>query len=142
MRSAWYFCFSSLVILFGLTSGSTAADSTSQPRPVPLTRPEMKELLEDMKQRTPRFPLPALTEADKEALGERADSYESRLRYHYFGQRGGDQNRRPDGAGQGARGPNAGGPGSRGNSDPKMTLDYKFKTQLFWIVSRANNCQY
>ncbi len=23
-----------------------------------------------------------------------------------------------------------------------MTLDYKFKTSLFWIVSRANNCQY
>jgi AhpD family alkylhydroperoxidase len=23
-----------------------------------------------------------------------------------------------------------------------MTLDYKFKTQLFWIVSRTNNCQY
>ena len=22
------------------------------------------------------------------------------------------------------------------------TLDYKFKTQLFWIVSRTNNCQY
>ena len=23
-----------------------------------------------------------------------------------------------------------------------MTLDYAFKTQLFWIVSRTNNCQY
>ena len=23
-----------------------------------------------------------------------------------------------------------------------MTLDYKFKVALFWIVSRTNNCQY
>jgi alkylhydroperoxidase family enzyme len=28
------------------------------------------------------------------------------------------------------------------NADPNMTLDYPFKTMLFWIVSRTNNCQY
>src|SRR6202000_765557 len=28
------------------------------------------------------------------------------------------------------------------NSDPNMPLDYPFKTELFWIVSRTNNCQY
>ena len=38
------------------------ADSAKAPRPVPLTRPEMKELLEDMKGRKPRIPLPELTE--------------------------------------------------------------------------------
>ena len=26
--------------------------------------------------------------------------------------------------------------------DPNMTLDYAFKTMLFWIVSRSNNCVY
>jgi len=26
--------------------------------------------------------------------------------------------------------------------DPVLTLDYGFKTRLFWIASRANNCQY
>ena len=26
--------------------------------------------------------------------------------------------------------------------DPTVTLDYGFKTRLFWIASRANNCQY
>ena len=26
--------------------------------------------------------------------------------------------------------------------DPNNSLDYRFKTQLFWIVSRTNNCQY
>ena len=54
------------------------------PPPRPLTRPEMKQLLEDMKARKPRIPLPELTEDDKEKLGERGTSYEARLRYHYM----------------------------------------------------------
>lgn len=73
--------------LFSLVVSSAAwvhaVDSDVAPRPVPLTRPEMKEYLEDMKGRKLRIPLPELTEADKEKLGERATSYESRLRYHY-----------------------------------------------------------
>ena len=28
------------------------------------------------------------------------------------------------------------------DADPNMTLSYAFKTELFWIVSRANNCHY
>jgi alkylhydroperoxidase family enzyme len=116
-------------------------------RPVPLTRPEMKQLLEDMKSRTLRIPLPELTDADREALGDRADSYESRLRYHYL----------PPGEGSvfggGSRGsrsgssttPSTGTPPTRDftrNADEQMTLSYPFKTRLFWIVSRTNNCQY
>jgi AhpD family alkylhydroperoxidase len=107
-----------------------AADSVDAPRPVPLTRPEMKLLLEDMKGRTPRIPLPELSEVDKEKLGESASSYESRLRYHYLPARE-------------ARGAGRSGGSSTGRSDdPDMTLDYAFKVQLFWIVSRTNNCQY
>jgi hypothetical protein len=99
-------------------------DQSAAPRPVPLTRPEMKQFLEDMKARKPRIPLPDLTDADKEKLGDRAENYEARLRYHYLGQndmRGG------------------GGPRE---ADPAMSLDHAFKTELFWIVSRTNNCQY
>jgi hypothetical protein len=96
-----------------------------RPLPVPLTRPEMKQYLEDLKQRKPRIPLPDLTEEDKAKLGERGASYESRLRYHYL----------PRGEGQG-------GFGFGREPDPNMTLDHRFKTQLFWIVSRTNNCQY
>ena len=59
------------------------------PRPVPATRPEMKELLEDMKKRPHRIPLPELTEQEKSELGERGGSYESRLRYHYVPQQEG-----------------------------------------------------
>ncbi len=101
-----------------------AADSVTAPRPIPLTRPEMKELLEDLKARKPRIPLPDLTDDEKQKLGNRADDYEYRLRYHYMPQ-----------------GEQRGGGFSRG-SDPNMSLDYPFKTKLFWIASRMNNCQY
>jgi alkylhydroperoxidase family enzyme len=125
------------------------------PRPVPLTRPEMKQLLEDMKDRKPRIPLPELTAEEKAKLGERGGSYESRLRTLYlppgdgfnlvfgFGSmnRGGAA-----GAGANARAnpnPNGGAaPSFMRNPDPKMSLDYPFKTEMFWIVSRTNNCQY
>jgi alkylhydroperoxidase family enzyme len=124
-----------LVALFGLAalgSGPVRADDPpSAPRPIPLTRPEMKQLIEDMKTRTPRIPLPELTEEDKAKLGERGTSYESRLRYHYL----------PGGEGQGRGGFGFGGGSSR-EPDPAMSLDNTFKVQMFWIVCRTNNCQY
>jgi hypothetical protein len=102
-----------------------AADPPAAPRPLPLTRPDMKQLLEDMKQRTPRIPLPPLTDDEKAKLGERGGGYEGRLRALYLP--GGD-----------ARG----GFGIGGKDDPDLSLGYAFKVQLFWIVSRTNNCQY
>ena len=99
------------------------------PLPVPLTRPEMKQALEDLKGRPPRIPLPELTEEEKAKLGDRI-SYEGRLRYHYM----------PGGDERGGRG-GGGGAFSR-EPDPNMSLTYEFKTQLFWIVSRTNNCHY
>lgn len=119
-----------------------AVDSAKAPRPIPLTRPEMKEYLEDMKGRTLRIPLPDLTDEDKEKLGERATSYESRLRHHYLPQSDGLRGASgPGGQGRG-EGRGAGGGGFGRNDDPDNTLDYAFKVQLFWIVSRTNNCQY
>jgi hypothetical protein len=106
-----------------------AADPpTNEPRPIPLTRPEMKQLLEEMKARKPRVPLPELTEEEKAKLGERGAGYESRLRYHYL----------PAPAGDGPRGSGF----SFGPTGDEATLDNTFKVQLFWLVSRANNCQY
>lgn len=135
------------MLLFGLTcllypAAGSAEDAANSPRAVPLTRPEMKEMLEDMKGRTPRIPLPELTpeEKEKEAADPRAFGYESRLRSLYM----------PDGdmrISLNFSGSPRGGFGSGANriqveNDPALTLDYKFKTQLFWIASRANNCQY
>jgi len=131
-------CFSKPALLGVVLTAAgiaVAADSVSAPRPGPLTRPEMKQALEDMKGRTPRIPLPELTEADKEKLGERASSYESRLRYHNT----------PSSDGQGSAGSGRGSGGGFGlgrSNDPDMTLDYAFTVELFWIASRTNNCQY
>src|SRR5437867_9001630 len=53
------------------TNPVRAQEPAAQPRPVPLTRPEMKEALEALKKIKPRIPLPELTDAEKEKLGER-----------------------------------------------------------------------
>ena len=127
------------------TTFSQAIDSDNAPRPVPLTRPEMKQYLEDMKSRKPRIPLPELTDEDKAKLGERATSYEGRLRYHYLPSQDGQGSGRTSAPGRGAGGSGFGGFGFAGggrDGDSDMSLDYAFKTQLFWIVSRTNNCQY
>jgi hypothetical protein len=86
----------------------------------------MKQYLEDLKARKPRIPLPELTAEEKTKLGERGGGYEGRLRALYM-------------PADGARGNLL---GFSGNSDPKASLDYAFKVELFWIVSRTNNCQY
>jgi AhpD family alkylhydroperoxidase len=117
----------SLVVPWVLAHLAVAAESSDAPRAIPLTRPEMKEYLEDMKGRTPRIPLPELTEEEKARLGERGAGYEGRLRSLYM----------PAGDGRSSFG---GFFGRDGNDE--MTLDYRFKTMLFWIVSRTNNCQY
>jgi Carboxymuconolactone decarboxylase family len=147
-----------LILVFVTTLiGTVRGDEPgSTPRPIPLTRPEMKQLLEDMKSRKPRIPLPAMTEEEKTKLGERGGGYEGRLRYHYmpagdlrvglgnggFGGGGGRVRAGAGAPGGQARvgGGAAGGPAR--DQDPKMSLDYPFKTELFWIASRANNCQY
>ena len=112
-----------------LLAAGLAKGDDDKPLPTPLTRPDMKRMLEDVKARKPRIPLPELTEEDKAKLGERGAGYEGRLRYHYLG---------VTGSGSGA----GGGGGFGRENEPGMTLDYKFKTELFWIVSRTNNCQY
>ena len=132
--------FTSLMLLAMLSSLATAQGSVDTPRPTPLTRPEMKKLLEDVKFRQPRIPLPQLTEADRQALGDRADNYEARLRYHYLDHQ---QSRSPIATRSTAS--NARATRSRARKrepDPNMTLDHGFKVELFWIVSRTNNCHY
>ena len=84
-----------------------------------------EKYLEDLKARKPRIPLPDLTDEEKGKLGERAADYEARLRFHYL-----------------PAGDSRGGFGFSREPDPNMSLDYAFKTELFWIVSRTNNCHY
>ncbi|MCU0709379.1 MAG: hypothetical protein MUF23_13905 [Pirellula sp.] len=111
-----------------------------QPRATPMTRTVMKKYLEDLKKRSPRIPLPEMTEDEKKAGLEdpRAVTYESRLRKQYL----------PDSptssylpfSGSASNNPQS---ASRmGPPEPLLTLDYGFKVRLFWIAARANNCQY
>jgi alkylhydroperoxidase family enzyme len=117
------------------------------PRPIPATRPEMKELLENMKKRPHRIPLPELTEQEQEELGERANNYEARLRSSYIPAAegsvfGSGRSRTSNSTKQIPEPANAPRIDFTRNADENMTLSYQFKTMLFWIVSRTNNCQY
>jgi hypothetical protein len=108
-------------LLAGLSPA--AADGPGTPRPVPLTRPEVKRALEDLKKANPRLPLPPMTEEQKKEWGDRPVVNNAFARFLYLPRelRGGDFVRA---------------------ADPAMSLDPTFKTMLFWIVSRANNCHY
>ncbi len=142
------FRFAVLTLISGavLTSPGSAQDSVTTPRPIPATRTEMKTLLEDMKQRPHRIPLPERSEAEQQELGERSNSYEARLRFNYIpreeGSVFGAARRRNTASSGNADGANAPRRDFRRNADETMTLTYQFKTMLFWIVSRTNNCQY
>lgn len=135
--------FSLAAMGFSASNGDTPVKT---PRPIPATRTEMKELLEDMKKRPYRIPLPELTDKEKQELGERSTNYEARLRFNYIPVAEGTV----FGAGRPRTATPAGAPGSptaprqdfTRNADENMTLTYQFKTMLFWIVARTNNCQY
>src|SRR6266404_5128886 len=102
-------------VLVGVLMASAGVVRADEPGttllPVPLTRPEMKQYLEDLKDRKPRIPLPSLTQEDKAKLGEGAADYEARLRSHYL----------PAGEARG-------GFAFSREPDPNMSLDYTFKT--------------
>jgi len=118
------------------------AAPSSQPKVVPATRVEMKELLEGLKLRKPRLPLPPAdfvppssraANATGTGAGEKGRSTaivvnNGRMREYYL-----PASWIP---------PRTGGPPQPGQPAPEMNLDYAFKTRLFWIVSRVNNCHY
>ncbi|QDV36612.1 carboxymuconolactone decarboxylase family protein [Tautonia plasticadhaerens] len=95
------------------------------PKPVPETRADLKQALEDSKRSEPRLPLPPLSveEAERAEQGGWGVVNNGRMRRHYL----------PPGFVSG---------GFPGREEPGMTLGYPFQTTLFWIVSRANNCTY
>lgn len=102
------------------------------------TRPEMKKRIEALKEREARLPLPALT-AEEIAAGKRSVN-NGRLRSLYLPESW-QANR--------AATPNTQGQRGTGNQSVAAMLnqqqqapDYAFKTRLFWIVSRTNDCQY
>ncbi len=111
------------------------------PKVVPQTRPEMKSVLERLKQRTARLPLPEL-KPGTDLSDLRLVVNNGRLRNLYLPQEwtssswgGANRNAQSTPATPGKT-------PSYAINEPGMTLDYAFKTRLFWLVSRLNNCQY
>ncbi len=127
-------------LAIGIARGETPL--VDAPRATPVTRPAMKRMLEGMKTRHERIPLPAPTDAERAAAADdpQALSYENRLRALYLP---GTELRGYLGFGGTApKRPGAPTPKVVIEPDPAVTLDYGFKTRLFWIASRVNNCQY
>jgi alkylhydroperoxidase family enzyme len=110
-------------LLLGL-AGPAFGQDPSQPKPVPITRDELKQALDALKKREPRLPLPPLTEEEKEKAKRdgRTLVNNGRMRSYYLG---------PELYGEFPRDP-----------DPNMSLDRPYKVMFFWIVCRANNCHY
>jgi hypothetical protein len=100
-----------------------AEDKPSTAPAVPVTRQDVKEMLEGWKKVTPRLPLPPLSEEEKKQLNGRPVVNNGRMHQLYLA-------------------PELRGGGFSRERDPAMSLDNTFKTQLFWIVSRVSNCRY
>jgi alkylhydroperoxidase family enzyme len=126
------------------------------PPPVPLTRPEMKQLLEESKKFAPRLKPPEPTPEEVAAANERGAAINSisatrnllppEIRRGSFLMADGRTQEMDSFALRNPKAPVRQGirlnPNPRIDPDPNMTLDYAFKTMLFWIVSRSNNCIY
>lgn len=111
-------------LLVGPAADQPAKDA---PKPVPATRPEVKDALEGYKRATPRLPMPP---ADPDNPQARVNN--GWFRSYYLADLSDGQARGTAGAGR----------GTGRDPDPAMTLDNTFKVKLFWIASRANNCLY
>lgn len=123
------------LVLWGSLLPACRAQESSAPA---LTRPEMKQRLEALRQRQSRLPLPPPTEAER-ASG-RSLVNNGRLRALYLPASWTSYVIAGWGRGSAAR-PTAGGTTALPNA-LQAQPDYAFKTRIFWVVSRANDCEY
>jgi alkylhydroperoxidase family enzyme len=113
------------VACFAPATGLFAQEETEvgQVKPIPQTRREMLVALEKLKQRTARLPFDPQEVDSSQPSGQLGVVFNGMMRRKYLPKE--FQNA----------------VASRGN-DPSLQLDYQFATELFWIVSRLNNCHY
>lgn len=132
--------FSNQLWLAGLfvVSGVMASYAADSPNS---TRPEMKKRIEALKSRTARLSLPAPTE--QELASGRPLVNNGRLRSLYLPQSW-QSFLIPGWGGSSARRPTSSPPATTASllKSLEATPGYGFKTRLFWVVSRANDCQY
>jgi alkylhydroperoxidase family enzyme len=101
-----------------------AEEPSSEPKPIPATRPEMKAALEAMKQRQPRIPPPSSASGEANTGGYLPETWGGGGGLGGFGQSLGRSTRDRSGRFR----------------DPR--LDTLFTDASFWVVSRGNNCHY
>ena len=140
-------CVCGVFVVTGNFNAQAPEGESHRPLPVPRTRPEMKQRLEELKSRVPRIPLPTDVEPVPDPSSARANDYETRLKRHYLDgeespwrgahTRGRTPALTRDAAG-GTAAPDA--EGLRPSSG--ATPNHAFSVELFWIVSRVNNCHY
>jgi alkylhydroperoxidase family enzyme len=138
------------LFVFGISAlAAPLATAGDEPPVVPVTRPEIKKILEGSKHSHPRLPLPPLSDAEKARLEQASPGQDrgglgglvnnGRMRNYYispelradFGSRpAGPRNNDPKAAVR------------AGASDPSMPLDPTFRVMFFWLTARLNNCYY
>ena len=122
MRMTFSILLVAVAMLWGAASFALA-DEVSPPKAVPQTRREMLDALDSLKSRTSRIPLPPPEARGAENAGPLGVVNNGLMRSHYLPTelRAGGGSRQPD---------------------PALALDNQFVVELFWIVSRVNNCHY
>ncbi len=116
-----------LALVALLVAADPPRPPSPDPKPVPATRAEVKAAMEGHKTARPRLPFPP-----GEGDGPLAKVNNGRFRAYYL----------PAEFGAGGTGGRTAPGTGAGTPDSASTLDNTFKTRLFWVVSRANNCYY
>ncbi|MFM8570959.1 MAG: carboxymuconolactone decarboxylase family protein, partial [Pirellula sp.] len=90
------------------------------PKPIPATRSETKKVLDQLKDRTPRLPVPETVPGGTNPAS--SNVINGRARRYYL--------------------PEAWLQAERWGNEAESKVSYELKTQCFWVVSRGNNCHY
>lgn len=135
----------SITFCLGLAAIGIAADATksSTREGVPLTRDDMKRALDASKESVPRLPLPPVTPEEEKLIAEQKQqaaqgeaprryglANNGRMRAFYLPEYGFVRTRDIERA------------RTNTNQNQDSSFDPTFRTSLFWIVSRGNNCTY
>jgi alkylhydroperoxidase family enzyme len=112
-----------LVVLCSHATAWAQETASDQPKPIPTTRAETKQLLQRLQARQPRLPVPdevAVPNADPNRPV--SNVINGRARRFYL--------------------PDTWLKAERFGNEANALVPYELKTQCFWIVSRGNNCHY
>lgn len=113
-----------LTSAFALTlwiSPASGEDGTANvPKPIPKTRSETKKLLGELKDRSPRLPVPETVPGGSNPAS--SNVINGRARRFYL--------------------PESWLQAERWGNEAQSKVSYELKTQCFWVVSRGNNCHY